>query len=311
MPADDGESAAGAVVLTHRFWTSFFNSDPSVIGKPMQLGSRTATIVGVLEPSIPYPVDTEIIANMVTSPHHLGATMNIERVHRMTELFVRLAPQASVEDARAELTAAYAAMVSEHPDAYPPKANFQLTATPLRDQITSPARTILLVLLAAAAVVFVIACSNIANLILARSVRREGELAVRAALGASSGALRRTLLAESLVLCGAGAILGVVLAQPMVSIVARYAARFSVRALEVTVDEHALVGRRGPRDRGRGSARLCPASAFVDRANGIRPRQRQPPHHARHQSPPARVRHDANRFFVRAPRRRAACWSRR
>ena len=95
-------------------------------------------------------------------------------------------------------------------------------------------------LLAAAAVVFVIACSNVANLILARSVRREGELAVRAALGASSGALRRTLLAESLVLCGAGAILGVVLARPMVSVVARYAARFSVRALEVTVDNTVL-----------------------------------------------------------------------
>jgi putative ABC transport system permease protein len=238
--ADDGESAAGAVVLTHRFWTTFFNSDASVIGKPMQLGSRTATIVGVLEPSIPYPVDTEIIANMVTSPHHLGATMNIERVHRMTELFVRLAPQASVEDARAELTAAYDVMLREHRETYPQRGNFQLTVTPLRDQITSPARTILLVLLAAAAVVFVIACSNIANLILARSVRREGELAVRAALGASNGALRRTLLAESLVLCGAGAILGVVLAQPMVSIVARYAARFSVRALEVTVDSTLL-----------------------------------------------------------------------
>ena len=238
--SDNGADAAGAVVLTHRFWTSFFNSDSSVIGKPIQLGTRTATIVGVLEPSVPYPVDTEIIANMVTSPHHLGATMNIERVHRMTELFGRLAPQASVEDARAELTAAYAAMVGEHPDTYPSKANMQLSVTPLRDQIASPARTILLVLLAAAAVVFVIACSNIANLILARSVRREGELAVRAALGASNAALRRTLLAESLVLCGAGAILGVVLAQPMVSIVARYAARFTVRALEVTVDDSLL-----------------------------------------------------------------------
>ncbi len=238
--SDDGRDAEGAVVLTHRFWTTFYNSDPSVIGKPLRLSSGVATIVGVLEPSVPYPVDTEIIANMVTSPHHLGATMNIERVHRMTELFGRLAPGASVEGARAELTAAHAAMVREHPESYPAEANMQLTVTPLRDQITAPARTILLVLLAAAAVVFVIACSNIANLILARSVRREGELAVRAALGASNGALRRTLLAESLVLCGAGAILGVVLAQPMVSIVARYAARFSVRALEVKVDDTLL-----------------------------------------------------------------------
>ena len=110
----------------------------------------------------------------------------------------------------------------------------------LRDQIAAPARPILLVLLAAAAVVFIIACSNVANLILARSVRREGELAVRAALGASRGALRRTLLAESLVLCGAGAVLGVLLARPMVAIVASFAARFSVRALEVTVDSSLL-----------------------------------------------------------------------
>ena len=106
----------------------------------------------------------------------------------------------------------------------------------MRDQITAPARTILLVLLAAAALVFVIACSNVANLILARSVRREGELAVRAALGASRGALRRTLLAEGLVLCGAGAALGVLLARPLVALVGRFVSRFSVRALEVTVD---------------------------------------------------------------------------
>ena len=116
----------------------------------------------------------------------------------------------------------------------------RLSVTPLRDQLTAPARPILLVLLAAAGVVFVIACSNVANLILARSVRREGELAVRAALGASRGALRRTLLAESLVLCGAGAVLGVLLARPLVAVVSRYAARFSVRALEVTVDASLL-----------------------------------------------------------------------
>src|SRR5262245_21132223 len=239
-PGDAGPNAEGAVVLTHRFWTSAFNSDPSVIGRTMRLSSRTATIVGVLEPSVPYPVDTEIIANMVTSPHHLGATMNMERVHRMTDLFGRLAPNASVEDARAELTAAHGAMMKDHPESYPKNANIQLTVRPLREQITAPARTILLVLLAAAAVVFVIACSNVANLILARSVRREGELAVRAALGAGHGALRRTLLAESLVLCGAGAVLGVLLAPSFVSVVARYAARFSVRALEVKVDDTVL-----------------------------------------------------------------------
>ena len=239
-PADDGPAAAGAAVLTHRFWTTALASDPSVIGRTVRLGQRTATIVGVLEPSVPYPAETEIIANIVTSPHHLDATMQDGRVHRMTELFGRLAPGADLESARAELRAVHGAMVQEHPEAYPTKADFRIDAVRLRDQITSPARTVLLVLLAASALVFVIACSNVANLILARSVRREGELAIRAALGASAGALRRTLLAESLVLCGAGAALGVLIAQPMVAVLARYAARFSVRALDLSVDASVL-----------------------------------------------------------------------
>ena len=237
---DDGPKAASAAVLTYRFWNTQLNRDPSVVGRKVRLGSRIATVVGVLEPSIPYPADTEIIANVVSSPHHLGATMATERTHRMTELFGRLAPGATVEAARAELTAAHAAMVRQHPEAYSASANVQLSVSRLRDQITAPARTILLLLLAAAGIVFVIACSNVANLILARTVRRESELAVRAALGAGTGALRRTLLAESLVLCGTGAVLGVLLARPLVTLVGRYAARFSVRALDISVDASLL-----------------------------------------------------------------------
>jgi putative ABC transport system permease protein len=80
---DDGPKAAGAAVLTYRYWTSL-NSDPNVIGKTIRLGPRTATVVGVLEPSVPYPTETEIMANMVTSPHHIGATMQANRIHRMT-----------------------------------------------------------------------------------------------------------------------------------------------------------------------------------------------------------------------------------
>src|SRR5262245_46196840 len=94
---DDGPKAAGAAVLTYRFWTTALNSDPSVLGKTVRLGVRSATIVGVLEPSVPYPAETEIIANVVTSPHHLSATMVEGRVHRMTELFGRLAPGVDLE----------------------------------------------------------------------------------------------------------------------------------------------------------------------------------------------------------------------
>jgi putative ABC transport system permease protein len=237
---DDGPKAPGAAVLTYRFWTTAFRSDRSVVGRTIRLSDRLATVVGVLEPSVPYPQETEIIANVVTSPHHLDATMVEGRVHRMTELFGRLSPGVDLEAARAELRAVHGAIVKEHPEAYQTQADFRIDAVNLRDQIISPARTILLVLLAASALVFVVACSNVANLILARSVRREGELAIRAALGAGAGALRRTLLAESLLLCGAGAVLAIIIARPMVAVLARYAARFSVRANDVTVDASLL-----------------------------------------------------------------------
>jgi putative ABC transport system permease protein len=237
---DDGPDAPGAVVLTHRFWSGPLGSDEAVVGATIRLGTTRATVVGVLEPSVPYPAETELIANVVTSPHHLGAVMVTERTHRMTELFARLRPGVTIEDAREELAALHAAMLRRYPGIYPERARMELTVTPLRTQLTAPARPMLLILLSAAVLVFLIACSNVTNLILSRSVRREGELAIRAALGASRGALRRTLLAESLVLCGAGAAVGLLIARPLVGAIGRFAARFSPRGLEAVVDANLL-----------------------------------------------------------------------
>jgi len=242
-PQDDGPNAAGVIVLTYRFWSTVYKKDPNVIGKAVRLsslGDRSATVIGVLEPCVPYPADTEIIGNVVTSPHHLSATMVTGRVHRMTELFGKLAPGATLDQARTELRTVYGSMEKDHAEAYPDNGGYRIDARMLRDQITSGARTVLLVLLAASGLVFIIACSNVANLILARTVRREGELSIRAALGASTWTLRRMLLAESLLLCGAGAIIALIIAQPLVTILARYASRFSVRALDLTVDSSLL-----------------------------------------------------------------------
>jgi hypothetical protein len=128
--------------------------------------------MGVLEPSIPYPAETEIFANLVTSKHHLSATMVEGREHRMTEVFARLAPGATLEAARAQLAEAYAGIRSDYGEAYPTRAGFGVRMVPLREQLTSNARTLLLVLLGASILIFVIACSNVANLILARTARR-------------------------------------------------------------------------------------------------------------------------------------------
>src|SRR5262245_14018415 len=116
--SDDGPKAAGAVVLTYRFWTTSLKSDPDVLGKTIRLGDRSATIVGVLEPYVPYPTQTEIIAHVVTSPHHLDATMVDGRVHRMTELFGRLAPGADLDTVKSELRTVHSTMVKDHPETF-------------------------------------------------------------------------------------------------------------------------------------------------------------------------------------------------
>jgi putative ABC transport system permease protein len=243
-PADDGPNAAGAIVLTYKFWRDSLHSDPNVLGKVVRLesccGARQAAIVGVLEPSVPYPVATEIIANVVTSPHHLSATMVQGREHRMTEVFGRLAPGATLEQARPELNTVYSAMIKSYPEVYKPEGHFSISVRRMHDQINSRANTVLWLLFAAAGLLFVIASSNVANLVLARTVRREPELAIRAALGASSAVLRRSLLAESLVLCGSGTVAAVLLAVPMVKVLGHYAERFSVRAADLTLDSSLL-----------------------------------------------------------------------
>jgi predicted permease len=243
-PADDGPNAPGAIVLTYKFWRDSLHSDPSVLGKVVRLesysGARTAAIVGVLEPSVPYPVSTEIIANVVTSPHHLSATMVEGREHRMTEVFGRLAPGTTLEQAHAELNTVYSAMTQAHPEVYKPEDHFMISVTRMHDQINARANTVLWVLFAASGLLFVIASSNVANLVLARTVRREPELAIRAALGASPAVLRRSLLAESFVLCGSGTIAAVLLAVPMVKVLGHYAQRFSVRAADLTLDSSLL-----------------------------------------------------------------------
>src|SRR6266700_3172212 len=135
---DDGPNAAGAAVLTYRYWSTSLHSDPGVLGKTLRLGSfegtRSAVVVGVLEPSVPYPVETELIANIVTSPHHLSATMVTGREHRMTEVFARLAPSADLEGERAELKTVYAGMGSAHPETYKTGDRYTIEVTRMHDQ---------------------------------------------------------------------------------------------------------------------------------------------------------------------------------
>ncbi|MCZ6918240.1 MAG: ABC transporter permease [Gemmatimonadetes bacterium] len=233
---DDGEAAAPVLVLTNEYWMRAFGGDPAIVGKTVRMNGRTLTIVGVLQRAPHYPEQTDVFVNMVTSPHHLSATMAHGRTHRMTEVFARLTPGHDVPAARVELDAIAANVHAEYPESYEAAAGYKISVTPLRTVLTQRAALTLYVLLGTAAFVLLIACANVANLTLTRNIRRWRELVVRAALGAGTGRLRRLLLYENLVLSLAGGAVGLILAYAGVDFLVAFAERFTPRAAEIRLD---------------------------------------------------------------------------
>ena len=237
---DDGEAASSVMVLTFDYWMNAFGGDPGVVGEVVDLGGRASTIVGVVEPVPHYPSQTDVMVNMVTSEHHISATMVHGRTHRMTEVFARMGPQATVEQVQAEVDGIQTRIHAEYPEAYEAAAGYDVTVTPLEEVLTRQARGTIYLLWTTALFVLLIACASVANLVLTRSVRREREIVVRAALGATEGRLRRLLLAESVLLALAGSALGVVVAVIGIDVLTTFAARFTPRAAEVSLDASVL-----------------------------------------------------------------------
>ena len=233
---DDGEDAPAVMVLSDAYWRTVFGADPDIVGTTVEMNGRTVTFVGVAEPAPPYPERTDVYVNLAASPHHLDATMSHDRVHRMTEVFARLAPDASIASVEAEIDAISTRIHAEYPEAYDAGSGFGVRATPLKTQLTSRARPTLLLLLGTAFMVLVIACANLANLTLTRVLRRDHELAIRVSLGGSRGALRRQLLIESLMLAMAGAAVGLVMASVSIDLLVAFAERYTSRASEITLD---------------------------------------------------------------------------
>ncbi len=238
--SEDGQAAPAVAVLTYDYWHRLFGADPDVVGRTVTINNRSVEIIGVAEPAPPYPAETDIYVNMVASPHHLDASMTHDRVHRMTEVFARLSPDASVASASAEVEAITRRLHEEHPEAYGEQHGYQVSLVPLRDQLAANARPTMFMLLGVAAFVLLIACANVANLTLARVMRRYDEWTLRVSLGASTWTIRRQLLIENIVPSIAGAALGVLLTIAGVDLLAAYIARYSARASEITVDTTVL-----------------------------------------------------------------------
>jgi predicted permease len=235
-PGDDGPGVPPVLVLTHEGWMKRFGGDPSIVGKQVTLDKKSVTVIGVLQPAPFFPNRVEGLLNMVISEHHLSAFMVEGRTHRMTEMVARLAPGATLEQARSQVAAVSSRIQGEFTDAYDPGSHHRIAVIPFREVIGERARLTLWLLMGAAAFVLIIAAANVANLTLMRGVRREHEIVVRAALGAGVARLRRLLLVENLMLAITGAIFGVIIAVGGVALLTSLVTRYSPRANEIRLD---------------------------------------------------------------------------
>jgi putative ABC transport system permease protein len=237
---DDGLNVPPVMVLTYEYWMKRFGGDKSIIGKTVTLGGKAVEVVGVVQPAPYFPRPMDALLNMVMSEHHTSAMMVQGRTHRMTEMIARLAPGATFEQAKAEVATIRARVQSEFKEAYDPGSEYKVTVIPFQEVLGEKAKMTLWLLMGAAAFVMIISAANVANLTLMRSVRREHELVVRAALGAGTARLRRLLLVENLVLALGGAVLGLIIAVGGVKLLVSLAERYSPRANEIRLDSMVL-----------------------------------------------------------------------
>jgi len=234
--SDDGTAVSPVMVLTYEYWMKHFGGDRGVVGRKVTVDNKPVTIVGVAQAAPTFPQRMDALMNMVISEHHTSALMVQGRTHRMTEMIARLAPGATVQQARTEIKTIRERVQNAYPEAYDKNSGYKVTVTPFQEVLGEKARLTLWLLMGAAAFVMIISCANVANLTLMRGVRREQELVVRAALGAGAGRLRRLLLAENLVLAFGGAVLGLIIAVGGVKLLVALAQRYSPRADEIQLD---------------------------------------------------------------------------
>ena len=240
--ADDDKPGGPAVlVLSYKYWQQHHASDHSIVGRIFKMNNRPYTVIGVLPPIPQYPAEFDVYMTTSQCPTRSSPEFIANRQRRMMTVFARLKPGVTVEQAQADLSVIASQVERANPDVYPKKNGYAMSVAPLREDLTRRARSMFLVLLGVAGFVLLIACANVANLLLARLLKLERELAVRAALGASKTRLVRQVLTESVVLSTLGGLAGLALAPGVLSLLVRFAERFTQRAAEVHLDAPVLL----------------------------------------------------------------------
>jgi putative ABC transport system permease protein len=232
------------LVLSYTYWQSRFGGDPHIVGQVFQMNDRPHTVVGVL-PNVPlYPNENDVYMPVLACPFRAQAETRINqnpRVFAALNVFGRLTPEVTREQAASDVGAICHRFAGANTTAYRPGSGFTATTLEVRDELTRNAKPMLLILLGTTALVLLIACANVADLTLARLLRRDRELALRTALGAGRGRLIRQLLTESTLLSVAGGVFGLAFASSTIGALTSFVGRFTVRTSQIGIDPWVLL----------------------------------------------------------------------
>jgi putative ABC transport system permease protein len=238
---DDQHGADAVLILSNAYWKSRFGGDPRVVGQVFEMNDRPHMVVGVLPPIPQFPDENDVYMPVSACPFRSSESVRTNRNARMVQAFGRLRRGATPEAARTELAMVASNLQQAYPQNYPASAGFTATALSLRDELTRGFRPTLWILLGAAGFLLLIVCASVANLMLARLLKREREMAIRMSLGAGRWRLVRQLLTESTLLALAGAAVGLVVASLAMDLLVTLAGQFTTRAQEISLNGMVLI----------------------------------------------------------------------
>jgi len=241
VESDEQHGADAVLILSYQYWKGSHGGDPTIVGRVFQMNNRPHTVVGVLPPIPQYPNEQDVYMPTTQCPARASEQFKANRNARMMSVFGRLKPDIPVAQAQADLSTLAGNLQNKYPDSYPANRGYAASVTSLQEELTRRAKPTLLILLGTAGLVLLIACANVANLTLARLMRREREMAIRAAMGAGRGRLIRQLITESTLVSVAGGVLGLLLASGGLQLLVSFAARFTTRSTEIKIDGWVLL----------------------------------------------------------------------